>query len=156
VSRELITDLYTFLESCGPRDKRRLVLFRGQDSDERLLPLIARDSPSKDSSALERQMLRDLRKFGAGYLLDVKEDDWDLLALARHFGMATRLLDWTSNPLTAIWFASKDLDEGSSGFVYAYVPATEDMLSDERTANPFTIERTSVFRPHWKNPRITA
>jgi len=151
-----ITDMYKFLDACGREHKRELALFRGQDVDKPLLPKIARDAPSKDTTAQERQMLLDLRRVGCAYLPDLREDDWDMLARAQHFGMATRLLDWTSNPLSALWFAAKDLDRKASGFVYFYTPAKEHVLSDERGASPFTAGRTSVFRPTWNNPRITA
>jgi hypothetical protein len=100
-------------------------------------------------------MLSDLKHIGCAFLPDTREDDWDLLARAQHFGMATRLLDWTSNPLAALWFASRDLDTKRSGFVYFYTPTPID-ISQDRNTSPFFIQRTSVFRPTWNNPRITA
>lgn len=152
-----IESLYNFIDNeCGREQKRELLLFRGQDVNKPLLPKIARSSPDTDTTTVEQEMLRDLRRIGCAHLPDSREDDWDMLARAQHFGMATRLLDWTSNPLAALWFACRDLIESASGFVYSYTPEKKHVLTDERDGSPFSAERTSVFRPTWNNPRISA
>jgi FRG domain-containing protein len=49
----------------------------------------------------------------------VPEPEWECLALAQHYGLATRLLDWTWNPLVALFFAATG-DEAYDGGVYAW------------------------------------
>lgn len=131
-------------------------LFRGQPCNKPLLPKVARRDPKVDTTKKEKEMLAELRRRGTLFIGKEISDDWDLLVYAQHFGMATRLLDWTSNPLVALWFACRDAKLSTSGYVYLFQVSPDLLLDRQSYTDPFSTGRTQVFKPNLNNIRIVA
>ncbi|MBK6266956.1 FRG domain-containing protein [Marivirga sp. S37H4] len=136
-------------------DTAELLLFRGQSSNDPLLPSIARKEPKKDTTELERQMLKELIRQTNTKINGQQFDEWDWLIYAQHYGMKTRLLDWTSNPLTALWFAcSNPYKMNSDSYVYIFLHAEEFLLDKSKEKSPFTRSKTKVLKPTLNNQRV--
>lgn len=154
----VIESLAGFLElvekHCAEFDD---VLFRGQKEDWTLVPKLARlrfRGGLKVREA-ESKMLASLKTRALPYLDTVPQNDWDWLAIAQHNGMATRLLDWTTNPLAALWFAvEQPATKGQDGVVWVFTPSQEDYVVNPDSFTPFDSVRTRVFRPKHINRRI--
>lgn len=58
-----------------------------------------------DVREAENSILRRAREWGLGVSEYGEVDDLHLLADLQHYGVPTRLIDFTSNPMTALWFA---------------------------------------------------
>lgn len=136
----------------------RFILYRGQAQDKTLLPKIARYSVP-DAEETEREMLEDFKRRSL-HLIDTHPgNSWDWLALAQHHGMATRLLDWTENPLIALWFSiSSRQDETSSDYsvVWAFDVPKEDIVLSTEDQDPFKGRNVKVFKPNHITKRITS
>lgn len=138
------------------RDSENYVLFRGQSNNNPLLPKVARNNPNKDTTKLEIKMIKEFRRRLARERDIAAMDDWDILVYAQHHGLSTRLLDWTTNPLFALWFACSDYKSSSDGYIFLLSAQDEALLDTSVEKDPFKIKKTYIVKPNVNNSRIRA
>jgi hypothetical protein len=163
-----IDDIEQFIERL--RKIKYTAIFRGQ-SDEawHLVPSVFRPlrelltrasrqaasvGEAEEYSKTEQKMLEQFKRASIPYLSRVPphEDNWQWLALARHYGLPTRLLDWTEYAAVAVFFAVEILDNyGKNSAVWvAQVPPEYP-----RDKDPFGIDQIYLYRPPHIATRIT-
>jgi hypothetical protein len=80
-------------------------IYRGQPDDYSLLPSIGRDKYKNLSLQYFESNLVDEFNKRASRFANFPSVIIETLIYAQHYGLPTRLLDWTENPLAALWFA---------------------------------------------------
>lgn len=120
-----------------------------------LIPKIARDWHLGPGSlkSMECHLLDHFKVRATPYVESRPADDWEWLAIAQHHGLATRLLDWTRNPLVALYFACRS-NQNVDGAVYSAKCLNE--IDIKKVGSPFDADEERKWSVKHISNRLVA
>jgi FRG domain len=129
--------------------------YRGQGNENyELIPSLYRD---KHAASFEREMTRDFQ-LNAMPFLDHKPDfhiEW--MYIMQHYGIPTRLLDWTESYLFALYFAvEKFIDQSYNPCVWVFAPWSLNMNTiNQQTIPTHSHDSIRKYELEQKNGIVT-
>ena len=152
--------MFRFLEECSAAGENHH--FRGvRKASHQLVPSVGRCRTKKDAAFSvddERLLLKLFRQKAYDFVKEHTTNDLALLSIAQHHGLPTRMLDWSKNPLVALYFTVKDPfhshEPPEESVVYVYIPQAKIDLDTH--FDPFTIKTVRRYIPQYWSPRIVA
>jgi hypothetical protein len=163
-----VADVFGFVDELVKQGRSGSRLyFRGQtDGCWGLEPTIARkfafggESINGFSRDQEIALLHRFRRRAYGLHGGILSK-WEAMFLARHHGLPVRLLDWTMNPLVALYFACTFAKAPKcDGAVWVLAPKPNlkhiDVLDPmKKDQDPLKVKGIKIIYPHDVSPRIT-
>lgn len=154
-------DYLTYVKTQCTKD----YLFRGiNNSNFRLIPKIGRESYVQQFRGtpdeilnklqdLEEQIMRQFIRMSVPYM-DLRHiSAWDQWTIGQHYGLPTRFLDWTENPLIAAYFAV----EGAKTDAAVYIINRAQFNTSNDVEDPFSSDDEILLHiPSYINARIIA
>ena len=147
-------------------------LFRGvSDSRHALIPLVGRSGwrtpeahdhgrkrPLPYSKRDELAVFSMFRNTAIPFLDHQPESEMEWLAVARHYGVPTRFLDWSERFLVAAWFAANGYLEsrGEDESPGVWVVWGLKSVTPRDLDHPFSVKSPRIYRPPHIVPRFAA
>jgi hypothetical protein len=124
-----ITNVSSYLAAIEnfPSDEKNGYIFRGQANinwelkpkagRKEFFPTVEKDHPNCKDQDL--RIFQEWREQAIAFSPHIPSHDLEALAYAQHYGLATRLLDWSTNALVALYFAVES-ESPTDGAVFSY------------------------------------
>jgi FRG domain len=132
------------------------VLWSPQPKIDRLGCVAYRQREQLSRRDHEERLMREFELGARPHIRIEPRNPWEWLAVAQHHGLATRMLDWTVNPMVALFFAVEDRSHQGASGVWCYRHGGRRWMPQILEQNPFDFDSLIEFRPAHLTPRITA
>lgn len=114
-----MNDLYAVIMEQDYRDDlkryRSKYLYRGlSNSNYKLVTSLSRICKSEQGKA-ENALLNNFYKYAAKETNSMAQSEWSRMVIGQHYGLPTRLMDWSYSPLVGLHFATSGIDLDSLG-----------------------------------------
>jgi hypothetical protein len=158
-----IEDFFGFLQTYTKTTKLHR-MYRGvRLSTYKLIPSIGRLRTKRGEKldiVKEKDLFDNFRNMAHPYIEKSNYNTLELLAIGQHHWLPTRLLDWTKNPLIAVYYAVEEPftedEEERNEYSCVYIHNAETPVQLCETFDPFTIEEVKRYVPKHLDKRIIA
>lgn len=129
-------ELKYFDQSTGP------TWFRGiSNCDHKLIPNIYRNFD--ENNYAERELTRDFKLLSRQFIKhDMPQSDLEWMFLMQHYGLSTRLLDWSKSSLIALFFAVQHYENNCDAAVWIIDPWQFNVVINGIDTVPASTNRT--------------
>jgi hypothetical protein len=121
-----IKSLGEYIEFINNQEHRHISqwFYRGHsDKSYELIPSLFRVDRKQSWAnwdSIEEYIMRQFKAESRPYIKSVPTDEIEWLTMAQHYGLPTRLLDWSTNPLIALYFAVENYKNDKDANVWLY------------------------------------
>lgn len=110
-SFEVLTQLISEQQYNSHIDRfRSSFLYRGLSNSEYKLETSLKRNCKNKQAIIEASILRNFNKYAVSQIHPFNISIWHQMTVGQHYGLPTRLMDWTFSPLMALHFATSDSD----------------------------------------------